>query len=294
MSEEEFRNGPVVVGVDGSPSATEAVCWAAALAARRNLPLRIVHGFSYTHGFYGGDLPVSTEVYAALEEDGRRLLSAAGERARGLEPGLTVETDMPTQPAIPLLVHESQYASVVVLGTSGRGGFAGMLVGSTAVSVVAHARCPVVVVRGRADGGAVPVEGPVVVGVDGSGVSRDAVGVAFREASLREVPLVAVHAGLDVEYDPAPAAAEPDEQRILSEGLAGRQEQYPDVHVERVVVADRPRHQLLEWSARAQLVVVGSRGRGGFRGMLLGSTSQALIHHAQCPVMVVRYRERAD
>ncbi|ROS44709.1 universal stress protein family protein [Amycolatopsis thermoflava] len=79
-----------------------------------------------------------------------------------------------------------------------------------------------------------------------------------------------------------------DEELVLAERMAGRQERYPDVKVDRVVVRDRPRHQLIDWSRQAQLVVVGGRGCGGFAGLLLGSTSQALIHHAECPVMVVR------
>jgi nucleotide-binding universal stress UspA family protein len=114
---------------------------------------------------------------------------------------------------------------------------------------------------------------------------------------LRSVPLIAVHAWSDVTYDDMYGTArivaeweslEEGEERLLAQRLAGWQEKYPDVEIRRDLVRDRPRHALLDWSMEAQLLVVGSRGRGGFRGMLLGSTSQALVQHAQCPVLVVR------
>ncbi len=172
-----------------------------------------------------------------------------------------------------------------------------MLAGSTAVGVAAHATSPVVVVRTREGATVPPDDGPVVVGVDGSPLSERAVTYAFEEASLRAAPLVALHAWTDVEDEGllgrarallSGAPSETEQGRLLAADLASRQEKYPDVAVERVVVRDRPRRQLLERSATARLVVVGSRGRGGFRGLLLGSTSQALVHHARCPVMIVR------
>lgn len=137
----------------------------------------------------------------------------------------------------------------------------------------------------------------MVVGVDGSPNSEAAIAVAFEEASFRKAPLVAVHAWVDVVYDSTESAArlmpqwetlQPTEERLLAQRLAGWQEKYPDVEVQRKLVRDRPRHVLLDESDRAQLLVVGSRGRGGFAGMLLGSTSQALVHHSSCPVLVVR------
>jgi nucleotide-binding universal stress UspA family protein len=188
---------------------------------------------------------------------------------------------------------------MIVIGHTGDGGFADMLLGSTAAAVVSHAHCPVMVIRGRSGHSGSPESGPVVVGVDGSPVSEQAVGVAFEEASARGVPLVAVHAWSDgntaswyrtnrylAEWD----SIKDGEALALAERLAGWQEKHPEVEVRRELVQDRPRHALLERSATSQLIVVGSRGRGGFRGMLLGSTSQALVQHAQCPVLVVRSR----
>jgi nucleotide-binding universal stress UspA family protein len=186
---------------------------------------------------------------------------------------------------------------MVVLGSRGLGGFTGLLVGSTAVSLAAYGQCPVAVVRGRTLADPPPGSGPVVVGVDGSPTSEGAIEVAFDEASFRGVGLVAVHTWSDVTvgsaFDIAAVsldwqAVETDEQRLLAERLAGWQEKYPDVRVHRVVTRDRPVRSLLAQAGNAQLLVVGSRGRGGFAGMVLGSTSQALLHHAPCPVLVVR------
>ncbi|GAA1226877.1 universal stress protein [Prauserella halophila] len=286
-----LRDGPVVVGTDGSEGAERALDWATDMAVLSNRPLRIVHAFTYVQGFYGGDLPASPEVYRAMEDEGRTFMDDARTRVTARAPELRVETDMLLQGSVPMLVDESERASMLVVGTSGRGGFTGMLVGSTSVSLTAHAHCPVVVVRGDSEAAS---DGPVVVGVDGSGVSTAAVTMAFREASLLGAPLVAVHAWADVEYEPGlpemaeGSSREQSEQIVLSEALAGMPERYPDVRVERVVVPGKPRQQLLERAAGARLLVAGSRGRGGFRGMLLGSTSQALIHHAACPVMIVR------
>jgi nucleotide-binding universal stress UspA family protein len=191
---------------------------------------------------------------------------------------------------VPTLEREAVDAAVMVLGSRGLGGFTGLVVGSTAVALVTRASCPVVVVRepGRA--------GPVVVGVDGTPASEAAIAFAFAEASARDTDLVAVHTWSDLLLEIAFAGEREalditrlaDEAReVLAERLAGWQEQYPDVRVTREVVRDRASRALLRHAEDARLVVVGSRGRGGFRGLLLGSTSQHLLHHAPCPVAVV-------
>ena len=283
----------IVVGIDGSETSLRALRWAAAIAGKRHEPLHVVYAFAPLAGFYGAGLPVLHEAYDDLRGAGRKVLDEAVRTARETAgENVRITSEMPNDPPVPLLVDRSRRARMLVLGCSGAGGFTGMLAGSTTVAVSAHAECPVVVVRGRDVG-----EGPVVAGVDGSAIGDRALGMAFDEASRRDALLVAVHSWSDDEftgyYGTLPLAVdwdeiEADEQRLLAERLAGWQEKYPEVTVERVVVRDRPRHQLLEWSGRAQLVVVGSRGRGGFKGLLLGSTGQALIHHAQCPVMIVR------
>nr|WP_245983888.1 universal stress protein [Lentzea flaviverrucosa] len=149
----------------------------------------------------------------------------------------------------------------------GVGGFTGALVGSTAVALSIHGECPVVVVRGNQQ------QGPVVVGVDLSPESDPAIGFGFEEAASG-MPLVAAMAH--------------DDEQSLNTRMSGWLEKYPDVAVDQLVVGERPIPVLLELGQRDGLLVVGSRGRGGFAGMLLGSTSQAQIYHAPCPVAVVR------
>jgi nucleotide-binding universal stress UspA family protein len=288
----------ITVGVDGSAGSTAAVAWAAEVASRRHLELRIVHGLQLAGLYYGGGISGvgAAQLFEAIQADGERAIAEARSLAASIGKDLVITTQLPNEPPVPMLIDESRHARMLVVGRSGTGGFTEMLVGGTAASVASHADCPVVVVRGRHDG-TVPGSGPVVVGVDGSPNSEQAVAVAFEEASLRGAPLVAVHAWNDVTYEDTrgtariltqPEALEEDEERLLGQRLAGWQEKYPDVEITRRLVRDRPRHALIEASTTAQLVVVGSRGRGGFSGMLLGSTSQALVQHAGCPVIVVR------
>ncbi|KEI44326.1 universal stress protein [Saccharopolyspora rectivirgula] len=284
---------PIVVGFDGSDTAKLALDWAAAAAHHRRTELHIVHAAGYSSVFYGPDPIGWASIHDAQLAEAEHMLDTVAERARKTA-GDLVSTDLQDRPAVDVLVEKSAEASLMVLGQSGLGAFSNMLLGSTTTAVSAHAKCPVLIVRPRR--GVVPDEGPVVVGVDGSQLSEEALAHAFAEASWRGTSLVAVHSWIDVEHlgpylvptSFEHGTVEQEAHRVLAERLAGWQEHYPDVEVHRAVERDRPRHQLLERSREAQLVVVGSRGRGGFRGMLLGSTSQALIHHAECPVMVAR------
>ncbi|GDY33805.1 universal stress protein [Gandjariella thermophila] len=291
------RTSAIVVGVDGSMSALHAVQWAAADAARRHLPLRLVHGLMFIHATYPGASTASQGLYDGTLAQGREWLRQAREAALAVSASLDVDTDMVESPPVPLLLEQSTTARTVVLGSRGLGGFTGLLVGSTAVALAAHGHCPVTVVRGRTLDQPPPTDGPVVVGVDGSPASEAAIELGFDESSFRRVDLVAVHAWSDITA--AKALDMPGvniiwnevrmhEERLLAERLAGWQEKYPDVRVRRIVVRDRPVRGLLAQGEHAQLIVVGSRGRGGFAGMLLGSTSQALLHHAPCPVTVTR------
>jgi nucleotide-binding universal stress UspA family protein len=288
-------NNQVVVGVDGSAAAIAAVRWAAATAAARDLLLRIVHVIDFSPtGFSGAPYIESAKVFEWAEEDGRVMLSDAAAAARAVAPDVEIETALVPAGGSHWFVEESARAHMIVLGASGSGRIGGALLGSTPVVVASHGRCPVVVVRGEEP----DATAPVVVGVDGSPVGERALAAAFEEAAQRNVPLVAVHVWSDVKVgtfsgaDRAelidPRAFEESEQVLLAERLSGYCEQYPDVVVHREVYIDGPRAHLQAWSEKAQLVVVGSRGRGGFTGLLLGSTSNGLIREAQCPVMVVR------
>jgi len=283
---------PVVVGVDGSPSALDAVAWAADECARHHVPLRLVHTYFLPATGYPNMIVNASEVLAAFDAQGRLWLAEAEAAARAVAPGIAVETALFSGTAIPLLIEESANARTIVVGSRGLGGFTGLLLGSTAVALTAHARCPVVVVRTRVAGA-----GPVVVGVDGSPASESAIGFAFEAASTRGAPLTAVLSWTDVLVESSFQAVrfsmdwsevEDEQRRLLAERMAGWQEKYPDVVVERVVVRDRPVRALVRAAQHARLLVVGSHGRGGFTGMLLGSTGQALVHHAPCPVAVVR------
>jgi nucleotide-binding universal stress UspA family protein len=286
-------NQPIVVGVDGSTSAEQAVSWAAREAMRRNAPLRLVHSCLVIEAHAPVSAPRSFSD--ALADEGREALRKAAELARETAAEVDVSTDLRTGPAAETLIAQSASAQLTVLGSRGLGGFTGLLVGSIAVALAAHSHCPVVVVRG--DNAEDPGARPVVVGVDGSQSSEAAVEFAFEQASRLGVLLIALHAWSDVlpvsTVSMMPAAvdwttAEDGEQRVLAERLAGWQDKYPAVSVQRVITPGRPAHSLLVQTREAQLVVVGCRGRGGVRGMLLGSTSQALLHHSSCPVAVVR------
>lgn len=291
----------VVVGVDGSVSALHAAWWAAQEAASRRLPLRLVQVVNTVALATGalGSAEGYTALREALEAAGRQRLDEARTAVRQGCPTLEVHSELRVGSPVSVLVGLSERARMVVLGSRGLGGFTGLLVGSTAVSVVAHGHCPVAVIRGRTPDEEPPTSGPVVVGVDGSPAGDAALASAFDEASVRGADLVALHAWTEFTSDAAYAYArqfivdwegiETREHELLAERLAGWQEKYPDVTVRRVVTRDRPVRCLLEHAAQAQLLVVGSRGHGGFTGMLVGSTSQALIQHGPCPLLVTRW-----
>lgn len=279
----------VVVGVDGSEGADLAVRWAAAEAARRQVPLRLVTAFPWAPGEAGHR--THGEAYRSELLAERQLhLDRVAEQAGALAPDVDVRHHVTVCHPNAVLGAESRRASLVVLGDRGLGAVSGLLVGSTAVALARGASCPVVVVRGD---GLPAVDLPVVVGVDDTPACEDALALAFDAAAVRGVPLVAVHAWWTSSYltppDPVDVRADGDaQQRQLTDRLAGWTQQHPDVTV-RQVLSRRPAAEvLLAEAAGAQLVVVGSGGRGALAGLVLGSVSQALLQHAACPVAVVR------
>ncbi|MFE9649846.1 universal stress protein [Streptomyces sp. NPDC006365] len=290
---------PVIVGVDGSASSLEAVDVAAREAHLRGSSLRIVHAFGIVPGHRpAGGLPWSPADHG-LEPMAQGVLARAEERAYTAAPGVGITRSVVAGEALQVLEIESRSASLAVVGSRGLSGFSGLLLGSTAVHLAAHGRCPLMVVRGRPD-----PDGAVVLAVDGSDAGEVAVEFAFAEAALRGAPLVALHVwntwserAYEGPGDPLNAmVADTDqlreaEQHLLDETVTAWQKVFPQVEVERRLVRSRIRPALIDASRGAQLVVAGARGRGGFTGLLLGSVSQALLHHAHCPVTVVRGKE---
>ncbi|GLY49853.1 universal stress protein [Lentzea sp. NBRC 102530] len=285
-------SAPVVVGVDGSASALAAVRWAADDCARHHTPLRLVHGYPLPVRGYPEIILTAAEIRKAIEDQARGWLEEAVAAARAVAPEVEVTTEVVNAGAVPLLIEESRAARLMVLGSQGLGNVTGLLIGSTALALASHGKCPLVVARGTEVPG-----GPVVVGVDGSPTSEAALAFAFEAASMRDAPLTAIMCWQDFMVESAYSASrftvdwgqvEAEEQRLLAQRLAGWEEKYPDVAVHRVVVRDRPVRALMRYGAEARLVVVGSHGHGGFAGMLLGSTSQALVYNAPCPLAIVR------
>jgi nucleotide-binding universal stress UspA family protein len=277
---------PVVVGTDGSSGALAAVTWAAREADLHDVPLRIVHAFTW-------QLPtIPPLIWEAAAEGAPRALaelaiSEAEKAAREAAPSVPISTAIVTDQPLSLLVNESSRASLVVVGVSGFGPVANMLAGSMTVGLVARSHVPVAVVRGTA----LPerTTQPVVAGVDGSSLSKDVVEVGAREAAVRGCRLIVTHvrhhgpgARLRARIRGTTSGLKP-----IRRAVAGCRSRHPEVPIEERVLSGHPAGVLLELSQQASLVVVGTRGRGGFTGMILGSVSQALLHHSDCPVIVV-------
>jgi nucleotide-binding universal stress UspA family protein len=193
---------------------------------------------------------------------------------------------------VPALVDLSKDAQLMVVGCGGRTGQHHRSLGSVTTGLIHHAHCPVAVIHDEVSSSLHSPRLPVVLGVDGSRVSELATAIAFDEASWRGVDLVALHVWSDTDmpkvFDIDSSAVQAAAATTLTESLAGWQERYPEVTVHRVVEFERPVRHLLEQAEKAQLVVVGSHGRGGFGGMLLGSVSTAVAQEARVPVIVAR------
>ncbi|MER7459355.1 universal stress protein [Micromonospora sp. NPDC126480] len=270
-------NRPVVVGVDGSPSSLVAADHAARAAVLRSRPLHLVHGYLHALG-YG--VPINPYELGIPEpsDEAEKMLERVAADLLGRWPGLAVEARQVAGGPGATLVEESRRAELVVLGSRGHGGFAGLLLGSVGTQVTAHAHCPVLVVRPAEE--PIPVDGPVLVGVDGSEAAELAVGQAADEAARRRAELVLVHVRVPDEDAGGTAA-------LLDTAAAAAGGSHPGLAVTtRELHADKPEAALIDASRDGALVVVGTRGRGGFAGMLLGSVSQSLVQHAHCPVLV--------
>jgi nucleotide-binding universal stress UspA family protein len=285
---------PIVAGYDRSPASLAAVHWAAAEAERLHSRLRIVEVFELiivTQPTTGTMVPL-----AALRPARERGLSALADALRAQHPDLQIETALLEGTPAEQLTEETAHARLIVLGSRGLGGWTGMLVGSVAVQVSSHAQCPVVVIPSEQQPR--PHRKPaVVVGVDGSKLSAQAIEFAFDQAEAIGAKVVAVHAWTTpyLTYADGESMLQFDEDEVresarllVAESVAGALADHPDVECETRLISGHAARAILLAAKSAELIVVGSRGRGGFSGLLLGSVSQNVLHHAHCAVAIVR------
>ncbi|NRQ33347.1 universal stress protein [Nonomuraea sp. NN258] len=277
----------IIVGADGSRTGLDAVAWAAREAALRRMPLTVANVVPKwvtrpAEGPYA-------EVGDWMRDGGESVLNAAVDHARQEAPGTDVQAVLLPGDPRAALIEAAKEADLLVVGCRGHSAVRGLLVGSVAYGVAAHATVDTVLVQ---ELHALP-RGEIVVGVDGSDAGRRAVGFAFQEAGLRVARLRAVQAWAWPQaggFDPADEQAEREARRTLSATLAEFRERHPDVPVSEELSHGHPVEVLKEASATADLLVVGTRGHGTFAGLVMGSVSQAMLHHAGCPVAVIRAR----
>lgn len=291
----EVPAGAVVVGLDGSDKDDAATAFAAAEATRFKAPLHLLFAHEIHAGLVGaweaGFVPLGLE--ADVAEAGARILSRTAERLGAAWPEVAISTSEPWGTPAQALIDASEGARLVVVGSGRKGAVEKVLLGTTSLDTAMHARCPVAVV------GETPTHpaGPVVVGVDGSSHSSAAASVALEQAAARGVRVVVVttwwlevvEGAVVTEPDtPEWAAVESRYRHVVEEALAPGRAAHPEVEVEVVIANARPVPTLLERARDASLLVVGSRGRGGFTGMALGSVSHKVLQRALCPVIVTR------
>jgi len=293
MSSSDTNLG-IVVGVDDSATAELAVKWAAREAELRTLPLTLVHAVSPNLATWW-DTPLPPGLAEWQKEHGQRVLDAAlkvAEQAGRREGPPQIRSELFSSAAVPTMIEQSNNAEMVVAGSGNSQTSSGRPLGSVSSALIRHAHCPVAIIHDQGPEMEPSSQAPVLVGVDGSSASELATAIAFDEASRRGVGVSAVHAwsGIDVTEYPGidwPATQSAGEH-ALADYLASWQKRYPHVPVSRCVARDQPARQLIEHSREAQLLVVGSHGRGGFDGMAVGSVSETVAQLARIPVIVAR------
>jgi nucleotide-binding universal stress UspA family protein len=286
------KPGSVVVGVDGSPASDAALEWAADYASARHAPLSILHGAGELWDHLEiGIVPSREDAREALTQTSARITQHALEIAQRRAPGLDVEIQQPFEDPREALL-DVEDASMIVLGTRGRGRLKRLLLGSVSQAVISHSSLPVTVVRpaeGRDEAG----QGPVVVGVDIDGSADSALEIGFEIASMAGRPLKALHAWeaddtfVDQLGNELRAEVKSRHERGFAEAMSGYTEKYPDVSVTTQLIDGRASRALVDASASAAHIVLGARPTRRVP-RYFGSVGRAVVERASCPVTVVR------
>jgi nucleotide-binding universal stress UspA family protein len=278
----------IIVGYDRSADSQAAAAWALDEAARTGALVEFFYAYQWPLWVPVAPIVPAPADYPDDETDRavKGALNDAVTTARLSHPEVRTETSIAYADAALTLVERSAEAGLIVLGSQGHSGVAG-LIGSTSIAVSAHARCPVIVVKKLPD-----PDARVVVGVDDSPVAESVLAFAVEQAAARHVPLTVIRAwppvtGLWEDTSPAARPVTDQQRRSLDDLVAGRPEKHRDLTISAVALAEHPVAALTRASLDAQLLVVGSRGRGALRGLLLGSVSQNVLHHAGCTVAIV-------
>lgn len=285
----------ILVGVDGSAEALTAVRWGAHDAALRNAPLTLVHVVNDPVREWT-QVPAPASFRQWQERRAREFIASAIKVAQESGP-VEIDSKVLHSAVVPTLLDLSKEAEMVVVGYRGHGGaLARNFLGSVSSALVYHAHCPVAVIHDDEPLVSNVERAPILVGIDGSPASEAATAIAFDTASRRGVGVLALHIWTDPRvFDLKDKFQDADwdaglshQEEMLAERLAGWHERYPEVGIRRRIEIGDPATPLIEASERAQLIVVGSHGRGGFAGTFLGSVGAAVVNRARIPVIVAR------
>lgn len=290
--------GTIVVGVDGSDSASRALDWAADQARAEHRPITVVHTVNaVTPGWVDQAIAEPGEANLALRDEAQKVLTEAHERVTQRAPDVEVQEIFSLEDPREVLLDLSAAAQMIVLGSHGRGTVRRLLLGSVGVALARHADCPVVVHRPGRTG---TVRHGIAVGADGSPESRIVLEFAYRQAALHDLPLTVMHCFWDVQAlvtDPhlvrAPGEDLEQERLLLAEAMAGLAEKHPDVRVQVELARGVAEHALVALSERMNLLVLGARQEGFSSRLLFGSVSVPVLERASCPVAVVPLTDRS-
>ncbi|WP_020107071.1 universal stress protein [Nocardia sp. 348MFTsu5.1] len=295
----QASSAPVVVGIDGSEGALGAALWAADFAARSGSPLQLLHAIPRLEWYFANAMVFSPESLAEeLAADGNTKLDAAESAIREHHPALKIDRRIVNDSVPTVFAESSETARLIVVGSHWHSAASDLILGGHVIRIVNNAKCPVLVWReSAATRTGKPL--PVVVGIDESENSIRAMRAAFSVATALGAPVTVAHMwetgpAIGLGYGEGPVdwnlmhMLKSNQEAKMDELLEPLRKEFPGAHVHKVYTDSGPAKGLKEMSREAQLVVAGSRGHGKLTGAVLGSVSQSLIHHAECPVLVVR------